>query len=745
MAQTIQIRRGTGSAVPSSLLDGELAINLDLGQLYYGSGSTVLNDFRFKNLTAENYTVSSSVTHYTFQALSGSTDFGDDSADIHKRTGSLNVSGALSMDGDIELSNNDKIFVGSSGTEIIANNDDYWKINANGLEAARFSSAGVIINELGAAPVDFRVESDSDTHLLFVDAGANKMAIGTDTVSDSLLTIDGGVKVTHITASVISASGNLTAALINSHGHNIGFFDGTDINLGYENNTPIQIGKVGNPTTIIGHITASGNISASGTITANSIVGTVGTAAQGTIDHDSLANFVANEHIDHSGVSITAGAGLTGGGTIAATRDIAIGAGTGVTVNANDVAIGQDVATTANVLFNNITASGNISSSGDIYSSRYYANEQLALNNVNGAITLGYDNTYPINIGKTTNPIGIYGNITASSNISASGNIYSNEYYTDGYSSLNTSGTQGRVFSAAAITGIQIGRNGTPNKNIELLGPVTASGNISSSGTVTANSIVGTLATAAQANITSVGTLGSLTVTGNITANGNIVGDDGTSITNIAQIELDNLYFDGDGTTGFELGANDIHAVNSDGNTLLRLQNSLIEVGNPDATIANGIKLAYNVTASSNISASGTVTANSFIETSRTIVKILPTDFVPNDGGRPVMIEDDSIGSNELFLFSQGSFDMYAYIEIPAGYTATHVKIFGSDTSQNFTTYEGNTNSKTIAVKGSATAIGTEKDITDVACTTTNYLVILVSSDGSDDEIYGGYVKIIPS
>jgi hypothetical protein len=45
-----------------------------------------------------------------------------------------------------------------------------------------------------------------------------------------------------------------------------------------------------------GHITASGNISASGTITGNSIVGTIGTATQGTIDHDSLANFVAAEH-----------------------------------------------------------------------------------------------------------------------------------------------------------------------------------------------------------------------------------------------------------------------------------------------------------------------------------------------------------------------------------------------------------------------------------------------------------------
>lgn len=107
-------------------------------------------------------------------------------------------------------------------------------------------------------------------------------------------------------------------------------------------------------------------ISASGTITGNSLVGTVGTATQGTIDHDSLANFVANEHIDHSGVSITAGAGLTGGGTIASTRDIAVGAGTGVTVNADDVAIGQDVAITANVQFANITGS-TISASGTIF------------------------------------------------------------------------------------------------------------------------------------------------------------------------------------------------------------------------------------------------------------------------------------------------------------------------------------------------------------------------------------------
>ena len=78
------------------------------------------------------------------------------------------------------------------------------------------------------------------------------------------------------------------------------------------------------------------------------------TTTDGDIVHDNTSGFVANEHIDHTAVSITAGAGLTGGGTIAATRNIAIGAGTGITVNANDIAIGQSVATNANVTFNTV-------------------------------------------------------------------------------------------------------------------------------------------------------------------------------------------------------------------------------------------------------------------------------------------------------------------------------------------------------------------------------------------------------
>lgn len=57
----------------------------------------------------------------------------------------------------------------------------------------------------------------------------------------------------------------------------------------------------------------------------------------GAIVHDNLSGFVANEHIDHSTVSVTAGSGLTGGGTIAATRTINIGQGTGISVAADSI------------------------------------------------------------------------------------------------------------------------------------------------------------------------------------------------------------------------------------------------------------------------------------------------------------------------------------------------------------------------------------------------------------------------
>ena len=72
-------------------------------------------------------------------------------------------------------------------------------------------------------------------------------------------------------------------------------------------------------------------VSATNTVTVNSV--------DSEIDHDALSNFEANEHVNHTSVTMTAGNGLTGGGTIASTRTFAVGAGTGITVNADDVQI----------------------------------------------------------------------------------------------------------------------------------------------------------------------------------------------------------------------------------------------------------------------------------------------------------------------------------------------------------------------------------------------------------------------
>ena len=50
-----------------------------------------------------------------------------------------------------------------------------------------------------------------------------------------------------------------------------------------------------------------------------------------TVDHDAASNFVANEHVDHTSVTLTAGSGLSGGGDISSNRTFnALTATTGV-------------------------------------------------------------------------------------------------------------------------------------------------------------------------------------------------------------------------------------------------------------------------------------------------------------------------------------------------------------------------------------------------------------------------------
>ena len=117
-------------------------------------------------------------------------------------------------------------------------------------------------------------------------------------------------------------------------------------------------------------ITAGAGLTGGGTIAASRTIDidSAGLAAHFSkvIVHDNTNGFVADEHVAHSGVSITAGSGLTGGGTIAATRTLNVGAGTGVIVNADTVAIGQPVDSAADVVFGSVTTTGNVVVGGNL-------------------------------------------------------------------------------------------------------------------------------------------------------------------------------------------------------------------------------------------------------------------------------------------------------------------------------------------------------------------------------------------
>jgi hypothetical protein len=98
---------------------------------------------------------------------------------------------------------------------------------------------------------------------------------------------------------------------------------------------------------------------------------TAGSGNQITIsgDHDSLTNFVANEHIDHSAVSISAGGILSGGGTIASNRTI--------TLASSDVVHDSTTGFVANEHIDHssvtLTAGDGLSGGGDLTSSRSFA------------------------------------------------------------------------------------------------------------------------------------------------------------------------------------------------------------------------------------------------------------------------------------------------------------------------------------------------------------------------------------
>ena len=162
----------------------------------------------------------------------------------------------------------------------------------------------------------------------------------------------------------------------------------------------------------------------SNTITFNSV--------DSEIVHDNLSGFVSNEHIDHSSVSITAGNGLTGGGTITSTRTINVGAGDGISVVADSVAVDTTVLRTTgdNVVSSSTQIASDISGSFTAGTGLDLSSGEFSVD-VSDFMSNGVDNRVLTATGtdafNAEANLTFDGNVLEVTHISASGNISGSE------------------------------------------------------------------------------------------------------------------------------------------------------------------------------------------------------------------------------------------------------------------------------------------------------------------------------
>ena len=147
------------------------------------------------------------------------------------------------------------------------------------------------------------------------NGGTGVTSLDDITSANNLLTVGAGA------ATIINGDVTLTVNEGNFDLDNIGGVLGlTDQVTG---TLPIANGGTG--ATALDDITSANNLLTVGAGADTVIGGDVTlTVNEANIDHDALTNFVTNEHVNHTSVTLTAGDGLTGGGDISANRTFAV-------------------------------------------------------------------------------------------------------------------------------------------------------------------------------------------------------------------------------------------------------------------------------------------------------------------------------------------------------------------------------------------------------------------------------------
>lgn len=152
----------------------------------------------------------------------------------------------------------------------------------------------------------------------------------------------------------VNTAAQVTPVEVIQNQRNILYCDGTDV-LAAESSSftsPLAVAQggtaavtaaaartnLGVPATTL-TLTAGAGLTGGGTLASDRTFA-VGAGTGITVNADDVALDTSSAlNVDHSAVSVIAGAGLIGGGTIEADRTFNVGAGTGITVNADDIAL----------------------------------------------------------------------------------------------------------------------------------------------------------------------------------------------------------------------------------------------------------------------------------------------------------------------------------------------------------------------------------------------------------------------
>jgi hypothetical protein len=376
----------------------------------------------------------------------------------------------------------------------------------------------------------------------------------------------------------VNAQGQLTAAANVAITANAANLTGTTLSSTVVNSSLTSVGTLGS-LAVTGNATAGNVYANSGTIGASLLTGTLTTAAQPNITsvgalsslsvtgNANVGNLgtggliVATGNIDGGNLNTGGALSVTGnanvgnlgtGGLITATGNVTGGnlvtAGAlSVTGNANvgNLGTGGLITATGNVSGGNLTTAGAVVATGNVSGGNLTtAGAVVATGNVTGGnlTTAGaLSVTGNANVGNlgtgglivaTGNVTG--GNLTTAGALSVTGNANVGNIgatagiFTTVQGSLTTA-SQPNVTSVGTLTGLNVNGNITAANITANTGVFTGnaagltnipSGNIS--GQVANALVAGTVYTAAQPNITSVGTLTSLTTSGNAVIGGNV-------------------------------------------------------------------------------------------------------------------------------------------------------------------------------------------------------------------------------